>query len=151
MEVPRPGSEPLPQQWLKLLQRQCQILKLLHFEKTPGLCFCICFDNLCLSIGIDTPFILNIDYWYGCINIYNLCKLLNRLYFSPRPFLLSLVLIEHFVWLYFIFSLGISFILLFFEIKHILFLDNLHDMFFSPLKNNASAQNELKMPSVPFV
>ena len=33
-EVPRPGTEPEPQQWPRLLQWQCQILKLLHHIRT---------------------------------------------------------------------------------------------------------------------
>ena len=37
MEVPRPGTELMPQQRPKLLQWQCRILNLLHPKRTPGI------------------------------------------------------------------------------------------------------------------
>ena len=39
VEAPRPGTEPIPQQGPKLLQGQCQILKLLCHKRTPALWF----------------------------------------------------------------------------------------------------------------
>ena len=39
VEVPGPGIKPLPQQWPKPLQRQCQILDPLSSQDTPSFCF----------------------------------------------------------------------------------------------------------------
>ena len=39
VEIPRPGTEPMPQQWPEPQQRQGQILNLLSHKRTPGVSF----------------------------------------------------------------------------------------------------------------